>query len=113
MLLVWSLALAARSPARTRDLALAGALSALSLAIGVEMAPAIAALGAAVTLRWFVCGEAARRATTAFALALAAATLGLFAVTVPPARYAAAACDALSIVHVTAAAVAGRPTLSR
>ena len=136
VLLVWSLALAARAqasfssrifcgkpastpdqvrgrlfpenaPARARDLALAGVLSALSLAIGVEMAPAIAALGGAVALRWIVCGEAARPATTAFALAFAAATLALFAATVPPARYAAAACDALSIVHVTAAAVAG------
>ncbi len=65
VLLVWSLALAARAPARPRDLALAGALSALSLAIGVEMAPAIAALGGAIALRWIVCGEPARRATTA------------------------------------------------
>jgi hypothetical protein len=105
VLLVWSLALAAR--AGVRDLALAGALSALSLAIGVEMAPAIAALGGAIALRWIVCGEPARRPTTAFALALAATTLALFAITVPPARYAVAACDALSIVHVTAAAVAG------
>jgi hypothetical protein len=105
VLLVWSLALAAG--AGVRDLALAGALSALSLAIGVEMAPAIAALGGALALRWIVCGEAARYATTAFALALAAATLAVFALTVPPARYAAATCDALSIVHVTAAVIAG------
>ena len=48
-----------------------------------------------------------RPATTAFALAFAAATLALFAATIPPSAYAAAACDALSIVQVTAIGIGG------
>jgi hypothetical protein len=105
VLLVWSLALACHAPLRARDAALAGALSALSLAIGVEMAPAIAALAAVIALRWIVRGEA--RTTIAFGLAFAAATVFLFAATVPPARYGHPDCDALSIVHVTAAGLGG------
>ena len=114
VLLVWSLALAARSPAPrefSRDAALAGAkcafMCALSLAIGLEMAPAIAALAAMIALRWIVHGAAVWPATAAFALAFAAATLALFAATVPPAHYGVAACDALSIVHVLAAGIGG------
>ena len=57
VLLVWSLALACRAPLRARDAAGAGMLSALSLAIGVEMAPAIAALAGVIALRWIVRGE--------------------------------------------------------
>ena len=107
VLLVWSLALACRCPLRSRDAALAGALSAFSLAIGLEMAPAIAALAAAMALRWIVEGAAAKATTVAFALALAAMTAVLFAATVPPARYGAATCDALSIAHVVAAGIGG------
>jgi hypothetical protein len=82
-------------------------MCALSLAIGLEMAPAIAALAAMIALRWIFHGANVRPATAAFALAFAAATLALFVATVPPARYAVAACDALSIVHVMAAGIGG------
>jgi hypothetical protein len=110
VLLVWSLALATRAPAPgapSRAAALAGAMCALSLAIGVEMVPAIAALAAVIALRWIVHGDAVRQTTAAFALSFAAATLALFAATVPPARYGIAACDALSIVYVLAAGIGG------
>jgi hypothetical protein len=99
VLLVWSLALAGRSPAQgepARETALAGAMCALSLAIGLEMAPAIAALAGMIALRWICEGAAEKPATAAFALAFAAATLTLFAATVPPARYGVVASDALS-----------------
>ncbi len=105
VLLVWSLALAAR--AQPRDAALAGAFAAFSLAIGQEMAPALAALAGAIALRWIVRGEEAKPATTAFSLAFAGGTLALFAATVPPAHYAVPACDALSIVQVAAAGLGG------
>jgi hypothetical protein len=105
VLLVWSLALACRAPLRVRDAALAAALSALSLAIGVEMAPAIAALAAVIALRWIVRAETAT--TVAFALAFAMTTIGLFAASVAPSSYGVAACDALSIVHVAAAGIGG------
>src|ERR1700694_2756479 len=106
-LLVWSLALMARAPVRPREAALAGLLCAISLAIGQEMAPGIAAIAAVTALRWVARGEAAKHATAGFALAFAAATLAFFAATVPPARYASAACDALSILQVAAAGIGG------
>jgi hypothetical protein len=107
VLLIWTLALAARPDLRAFDAALAGALSALSLAIGLEMAAAIAALATAMALRWIVCGNRIKRPAAAFGLAFAAVVFVLAAATVPPARYAVAACDALSVVHVTAATIGG------
>jgi hypothetical protein len=82
-------------------------LCALSLAIGQEMAPAIAALAAMIGVRWVVQGETVRRTTAAFALSFAAATLALFAATASPARYTIAACDALSIVQVVTTGIGG------
>jgi hypothetical protein len=110
VLLIWSLALAMRYTApgeRVGAAALAGLMGALSLAIGLEMAPAIAALAGMVALRWIIQGDAAKPPALAFALAFATATLGLFVATVPPARYGDAACDALSIMHVLVAAIGG------
>jgi hypothetical protein len=104
-LLVWSLALAARP--QPRDAALGGALCALSLAVGQELAPAIAMLAAMMAVRWMVQGESARPATAAFACAFAGGTLVLFAATVAPARYAAASCDTLSVVQMVAAGIGG------
>jgi hypothetical protein len=105
VLLMWSLALAA--PLAARQAVLAGLLAALSLTVGVELAPAIAALAAAVALRRVAAGAPARSATIAFGMSFAAATAMLFAATVPPSRYGAPACDALSVVHVAAAALGG------
>ncbi len=87
--------------------AFGGFASALSLAIGLEMFPAIAALLAAVGLRWAIEGERAARATSAYGLGFGAGTGALFAATVPPAAWFAPACDALSLVWVAAAALAG------
>jgi hypothetical protein len=106
-LLVWSLALCCRAPTRPRDLALAGALSAVSLAIGLELAPAVAALAAAVALRWMLEGPSAKATTVAFALAFALTTAALFLATVPPSHYALPACDMLSIAQLTAAGTGG------
>jgi hypothetical protein len=104
-LLVWSVALAMRPQAR--DAAVAGILCALSLAIGQEMAPAIAALAGAIALRWIVLGAETKSSTVAFALSFAGATLMFFAAAVAPADYAVPACDALSIVQVAAAVLGG------
>jgi len=104
-LTVWTLALLLRE--RPRDAAIAGALSALSLAIGQEMAPIIAVMAALVTLRWILRGEASRAFAAAFALAFGIASLLAFVTTVPPARYLAASCDALSIVQVSIAVCGG------
>ena len=86
--------------AAPRDAALAGALSALSLAIGQEMAPAIAALAALRRPALDRARRTSRERRPHSDWRSRPATLVLFVATVPPARYAVATCDALSIVHV-------------
>jgi len=105
VLTVWALALMVRD--RPGGAALAGALCALSLAIGQEMVPMIAVLSGLITLRWIMRGEPCRPAAAAFGIALGAVTLGLFVATVPPSRYLTATCDALSIVQVAIAVCGG------
>jgi hypothetical protein len=107
VLLVWTLAMTLPAAGTRAGATAAGVMAALSLAIGLEMAPAIAALAGMISLRWIVEGEATRPTTRAFGLAFAGATLCLFAAIVPPTRYGEAACDALSIVHVTVAVIGG------
>jgi hypothetical protein len=123
VLLLWTLVLVTLEPPRSvtpgdtnlgmsglrgsGHAALAGMLCALSLAIGLEMAPAIAALAGAIALQWVVRGDAVRAKVAAFALALAAGIFVTFVATVPPSRYGVPACDALSIVHVLAASIGG------
>jgi hypothetical protein len=105
VLLVWSVLFGIS--ARSRDAALAAVLGTLSLAIGAEMAPAIAALAGVVALRWIVGGDDVKPGTAAFGLAFAASAVVLLAATVPPARYLAVACDALSIAYVLPAVLGG------
>jgi hypothetical protein len=100
VLLIWSLALFAHVSARPRDMAIAGILCALSIAIGQEMAPAVAVLAAIVALRWVVDGDRWKHTTVAFALSLATATFILAALTVAPAYYLTVDCDAISIAQV-------------
>lgn len=105
VLMIWSVALLIRE--RPRDAALAGAVCSLSLAIGQEMVPALAGVAGFVAIRWIVRGELSRDAAAAFGTAFAGGTLVLFVATVPPARYTAATCDALSIVQVAIALTGG------
>jgi hypothetical protein len=104
-LLICTLALAGQPTIRAA--VITGTLSAVSLAIGQEMAPAIAALAACVAVRWIVQGDSAKQATAAFALAFAGVTALLFGATVPPSRYSVSTCDALSLVQLTLACVGG------
>jgi hypothetical protein len=107
VLLMLALALIVRRPDRPAAAALAGGLCAVSLAIGLEMAPAIAVLAACVAMRWIAVGVPVARATTGFATTFAITVAILFVVAVPPARYGDAQCDALSIDHVGAAVIGG------
>jgi hypothetical protein len=108
VLLMLALALIVRRPVRPIDAACAGGLCAVSVAIGLEMAPAIATLAACVAMRWIALGAPVARATTSFAAAFAAAVAILFLCAVPPpTRYWAATCDALSVDHVGAAVIGG------
>lgn len=90
-----------------RSPALGGLAAAASLGIGLEMIPALVALLAAIGLRWAVEGERAARATSAFGLGFGAGTAALFVATVPFSAWTSPACDALSLVWVAAAALAG------
>jgi hypothetical protein len=107
VLLIWSLVHACRVPARPRDAGAAAALSAGSLAVGMEMTPAIVALAAVTALRWIAQGAAAAPIAQAFGIVFAAAMFALFAATVSPLHYATSACDALSAVHLMAACIGG------
>ena len=92
---------------RPRDAGVAAALSASSLAVGMEMMPAIVALAAVAALRWIVQGTAAAPIAQVFGIVFAAAMFALFAATVPPPHDATGACDALSAAHLTAAGIGG------
>ncbi|WP_407528771.1 hypothetical protein [Methylobacterium oryzisoli] len=74
----------------------AGALSALSLAIGLEALPFIAAAGLVAAGAWIVAGEPTRRLFAGFGLALGIGAPALFALQTAPGAWGATACDALS-----------------
>lgn len=107
VLMIWSLALFVRMPARPRDSAIAGILGALSVAIGQEMVPAVAVLAVIVALRWAVEGDRCARTTIAYAMALAAGAVVLGAATIAPADYLTVHCDAISIAQVGSLGLGG------
>jgi hypothetical protein len=85
----------------------AGSAAALSLAIGLEMAPVLAAILAAIGLRWVMEGERVAKLLSNFGLAFGAGTAIFFAATVPYARWTASACDQISPACVAAAGLSG------
>jgi hypothetical protein len=104
------LVLAATFGASARDArtsALGGLAAAGSLAIGLEMLPAIAAILAAVGLRWAIEGERAARATASFGLTFGIATTALLAATVPLSGWSDTACDAISAPWIAVAGLSG------
>jgi len=86
---------------------LGGLASALSLAVGLEMLPGIAAILAALGLRWAIEGAPAARVTSTFGVAFGCGTAVLFAATVPPAAWSTPACDAISAPWIGAAGLIG------
>jgi hypothetical protein len=86
---------------------LGGLAAAVSIAIGVEMGPALAAILAAVGLRWAIEGERAAKLTASFGLAFGAGTAALFAATIPISHWSLAVCDQISIPFVAAAGFSG------
>lgn len=79
----------------------------VSLAIGLEMLPAIAVLATCAGARWIAEGDRIKPESIAFGLSLAGATGILLVATVPPARWFVVTCDALSVAHLAAAAAGG------
>ncbi len=84
-----------------------GVAAALSLAVSLEMAPAIAALLAAAGLRWVIGGRKAAPLAACFGLSFSVASAACFAITVPYARWSAALCDQLALPAAVAAVMAG------
>lgn len=87
--------------------ALGGFAAALSIAIGLEMMPGLAAILAAVGLRWAIEGEDAAPLTSAFGLAFGVGTIALFVATVPSSTWTNPAYDEISIVWMAVAAISG------
>src|SRR6185436_6588772 len=78
--------------------------SALTLAVGLEMLPHVAIIGAVIALQWGISGKNGR-ATAAYGLTIALLPADLYALSGSPA--AAWACDSLSFAYTIPAAIAG------
>jgi hypothetical protein len=87
--------------------ALGGLAAAASIAIGLEMMPALAAILAAIGLRWAIEGEDVAPLTSAFGLAFGLSTIAFFVGTIPPSNWTRPAYDEISIVWTAAAAISG------
>ncbi len=85
--------------------ALAGAASGLGIAIGLEALVFVAAIGAAIALRFLFDGGE-RRHVQVYAIDLLASTLLAFLVQTPPWRWGVAACDAVAFNLVSGIVVA-------
>lgn len=99
LLVTWMSALAFEAPGRSW---LAGLLSGMLLAIGLEALHVVALCGAALGLLWVLRGQG--EALIGFALALAGTVTAAFVVTTPASAWFAPACDAMSIALVVAVA---------
>ena len=102
------------APGRARQAGLSALCLALSLGISLENLPFMAVIVAVLPLVWIIDPHAVRRALLWFALGLATFVPAVFAATIPPARYLAGVCDALSTAHLLAvmAGAAGLALLS-
>jgi hypothetical protein len=103
-LFMLTLAAALRAELRPNLGAAAGLGCATMLAIGLEMLPYVAVLGALLALRWALSGESGRAAAQ-FGMAFAAGSGALYLLTAPPqARFI---CDSISLAYILPFAVAG------
>ncbi len=79
---------------------LAGILSGLGLAIGIESAPYVAAAIISVVLIWVFDENRSTRKLRAFGLALAGSSALALAINKPPSAWLTPACDSLSVVYI-------------
>jgi hypothetical protein len=91
---------------RVHAAVIAGALTGLALAIGLEGLPFLVIGGAAMALR-FACDRNAAAALRAYGLTLAVATLIAFLVSVGPDHWGRTACDAMAINWMEPVVVSG------
>ncbi len=114
---VLAIALALADPARRmRRGLLAGAVAGLSLAIGLETLPVIAAAGLLVLADWLRQGDRAAGLLAGYGAGLFGASLLLFGVQTAPSLWTVPACDALSppwlLLAAGAAAIGGAALLA-
>jgi hypothetical protein len=102
MLLVFVVgaSLAALDRSRAHLAAIAGLLTALSVAISIENLPFFAVLYVAIALAFIFCGDPLRSMLLWLAGGLATGLIVFFAATVPPSRYFVGGCDAFSAAHI-------------
>ncbi len=82
-----------------------GIAGGVSLAIGLEALPFLGAATVVLSLVWILRGAPAAAALAAFGAALSATALILVPLTLPPAQWAAIACDRMSFAHVALTAI--------
>ena len=107
MLTVAALSLLMAERRDGRAAALAGACTALSLAVGMETAPYVAVIGLSVAALFVVDAEGERRVAAGFGLGFAGVGAAAFLATVPPSAWGAVTCDAFSAAQFAPAAIAG------
>jgi hypothetical protein len=102
MLLVFVVgaSLAALDRSRAHLAAVAGLLTAVSVAISIENLPFFVALYGMVALAFVLYGDALRSTLLWLAVGLAPGLIAFFAGTVPPSRYFVGGCDAFSAAHM-------------
>ncbi len=107
MLTVAALSLLLEARESWRAAALAGACTALTLAVGMETAPYVAVIGLSVAALLVVDAQGERRMAAGFGLGFAGIAAAAFLATVPPSAWGTAACDAFSAAQLIPAAIAG------
>lgn len=92
---------------RAGPAAVAGAATALAIAIGVETTPLVAAGAVGFAVLWAFEGENMRKAAAGYGLALALVLAAAFVLTVPGSLYSTVTCDNLSIGFLVPAMAGG------
>ena len=107
MLTMAGLSFLLAAPQRRGAALAAGAAIALSLAIGMETAPYVAAIGLGVAGLFAFGGEGERPVAREFGLGFAGVSTIVFLATVSPSDWGAPACDAFSVAQCALAALCG------
>ena len=107
VLTLWLLLLILDAQKDLRSAILAGLTAVLSMAIGLEPMPFVAAAVCALGMRWAIDGHTHGRGLIGFGGAIALSAPVLFALTAPDARFLATACDAFSPAHLLALTAGG------
>ncbi|MCG7506401.1 GtrA family protein [Mesorhizobium retamae] len=107
MLVAASLHFLLAAPGRQSAAILSGACAASTLAIGMETAPLVAAIGLCAAGEFLLRDNHGANVARGFGLGFAGISAAVFAATVAPAAWSTAACDSFSLVQLVLAAVSG------